>query len=89
MTQLVRSLRGGQITIPAAFRGKLGIGSDTWLQVSLDGQELRIKPVQVSDRLGDKTWLKKLYDHFSEVRREAGKYSEEEINKVIDQAVNA
>ena len=89
MTQLVRSLRSGQITIPAIFRDKLGIGIDTWLQITLNGSELRIKPVQVTDQLGDRTWLKKLYVHFNKVRQEAGKYSEAEINKIIDQAVNS
>lgn len=45
MSKIVRSLRGGQVTIPAAFRRELGIGDDTMLRMTLADGELRIKPV--------------------------------------------
>lgn len=89
MTQLVKALRSGQITIPSEFREKLGIDKDSFLQINLIEGELRIKPVKFTQKAGDSFWFKKLYDEFSPVRKQAQKYSEKEIDKTIDKAVNA
>ncbi len=91
MTQIIKTLRSGQITIPADFREKLGIDSDTLLQISLMQGELRIKPVRVSEKVQGSPWLKELYDYFAPVREEIKKkgYSEKEINDTIDAAVKA
>ena len=90
MTIVIKSLRSGQITIPADFREKLGIDSATLLQISLMQGELRIKPVKISseDSRGS-LWLKELYDYFEPVRKQIEKTgaSEEEINREIDLAV--
>jgi hypothetical protein len=51
------------------------------------GNELRIKPVQVSEKAEGSPWLKELYDYFAPARKEAAKYTEEEINADIDRAV--
>jgi AbrB family looped-hinge helix DNA binding protein len=89
--RVVRPVRGGQITIPAEFRQKLGIEPDTLLQISLVDGELRIRPVSVTPRVAGSPWLKDLYDYFAPVRDEAKErgYSEEEINTAIDDAVHA
>ena len=42
-THLVRSLRSGQITLPAAFRRALRLDKAMFLQVTLQGDELRIR----------------------------------------------
>lgn len=91
MTQIIKTLRSGQITIPADFREKLGIGSDALLQISLMNGELRIKPVQISAKPQGSLWLKELYDYFAPVRKEIKEkgYSEKGINAVIDSAVKA
>lgn len=91
MNKIVRPLRGGQVTIPADFRERLGIEADTLLQISLMQGELRIKPVQVSDKAktAGSPWLKEAYEAFAGVRKQTEKYSEEEINEAIDQAVKA
>ena len=88
-TRMVRPLRGGQITIPAEFRKALGIQEDSVLQVTLDGEELRIRRLRIGDRAGETDWFGALYDLFAPVREEAiaKGYSEEEINEVIDEAV--
>ena len=87
MTKIVKSLRSGQITIPAAFREKLGIDADTLLQIRLTEGELRIKPVKAVDTARGFPWLKELYDYFAPARKEAAKYTEEEINADIDRAI--
>lgn len=87
MTQVVRSLRSGQITIPAPFRAKLGIEPDSLLQIILADEELRIRPVKISDRVAGSAWFRELYDHFDKVRQEAKKYPEKDVNKTIDQVV--
>ena len=90
MTQIIRSLRSGQITIPAPFREKLGIDNNSLLQLTLVAGELRIKPVKVmGDRPVDSAWLKKLYDRFSQVQEEAKGYNTKEINTSINKAVKA
>jgi AbrB family looped-hinge helix DNA binding protein len=91
MTKIIRPVRGGQITIPAEFRQKLGIASDTLLQISLLEGELRIRPVSVTHRVAGSPWLKDLYEYFAPVREEAEEkgYSEEEINTAIEAAVKA
>lgn len=89
MTKFVRSLRSGQITIPAEFRQKLGITPDKLLQLTLDDGELRIKLVRVTNAVDGSPWLKELYDLFSPVRKEAKKTSEKEVSSVIDKAVKA
>ena len=91
LTKIVRPLRSGQITIPAEFREKLGIGPDTLLQVTLSQGELRIHPLSVTERAEGSLWLKELFDLFEPVRQEAEAkgYAEEEIDLAIDQAVKA
>ena len=89
--RIVRSLRSGQITIPAAVRKQLGITDESILSLTVEGKELRIKPVSIQHEEKGSQWLKELYDYFEPVRKEAieKEYSEKEINAAIDQAVNA
>lgn len=89
MTRIVRSLRSGQVTIPADFREKLGINSDTLLQISIMQGELRIKPVKAVDTAGGTPWLKEAYEAFADVRKHTEQYSAQEINGAIDQALKA
>ncbi len=89
MTKRVRPLRGGQITIPAEFRKELGITEESLLQLTLEGGELRLKPVQVTETATGSPWLRELYEYFAPVREEivtAG-YTEEEVNADIDAAL--
>ena len=87
---LVRSSKGGRITIPVELREQLGIDEDTVLEIAVDGDELRMKPVREgTPRQAGSTWLHELYDLFAPVREEAKAYSEEEINAAIDEAVRA
>lgn len=91
MTKIIKPLRSGQITIPADFREKLGIGADTLLQVSLMHGELVIKPVKTVNTVAGTPWVRELYEAFAPVREEAKEkdYSEEKINAVINKAVKA
>lgn len=91
MTKIVRPLRGGQVTIPAAFRKELGIDNETMLRMTLIEGELRIKPVQVSEAPKGSPWLRELYEYFAPVREEilASGVSEEEVNADIDAAIAA
>ncbi len=87
-TRIVRSLRNGQITIPAEFRRQLGIQDESLLQVTLDNGELRIAPLSTRQATGS-PWLRDLYELFAPVREEAAHMSEDEINDAIDAAVQA
>jgi bifunctional DNA-binding transcriptional regulator/antitoxin component of YhaV-PrlF toxin-antitoxin module len=91
-TKIVRALRGGQITIPVAFRRELGMEENTLLRVTLIDGELRVKPIRVED--ADESnkgspWLRELYEYFAPVREEilARGISEEEVNADIDAAI--
>ncbi len=88
-TRIVRSLRNGQITIPAEFRRELGIEADTLLQLTLGQGELRVMPLQTRGRTHGSGWLKDLYEQFAPVREEAQAYGDEEVNATIDEAVRA
>ena len=89
MTKIVRPLRGGQITIPAAFRKELGIGDDTMLRMTLAEGEWRIKPVQIVEPGIGSPGLRALYEYFAPVREDIKRrgISEEEVNADIDAAV--
>jgi bifunctional DNA-binding transcriptional regulator/antitoxin component of YhaV-PrlF toxin-antitoxin module len=89
MSKIVRSLRGGQVTIPAAFRRELGIGDDTMLRMTLADGELRIKPVEVSEPSKGSPGLRALYEYFAPVREEilARGISQEEVFADIDAAI--
>lgn len=88
-TRLVRPLRGGQITIPADFRRRLGIDEDSLLEVTLEDGELRLKPLHTQPTAGGSPWMKELYDLFAPAREESLQYSEEEIDEAIDAAIKA
>jgi bifunctional DNA-binding transcriptional regulator/antitoxin component of YhaV-PrlF toxin-antitoxin module len=89
MTKIVRPLRGGQVTIPAAFRKELGIDGETMLRMTLVDGELRIKPVQMTDAPKGSPWLRELYEYFAPVREDILRrgISEEEVNADIDAAI--
>jgi bifunctional DNA-binding transcriptional regulator/antitoxin component of YhaV-PrlF toxin-antitoxin module len=89
MTKIVRPLRGGQVTIPAAFRRELGIGDDTMLRMTLAEGELRIKPVQIAEPGAGSPGLRALYEYFAPVREDILRrgISEEEVNADIDAAI--
>ena len=89
-TRVVKPLRRGQITIPQEFRDALGITEDTLLQVTLKGSKLEISPVEVRDRGESASWLRELYDLYAPVREDlSARYSPEEIDEAIDEAVRA
>jgi len=88
-SKVVRSLRGGQITLPAEFRRKLGIEDDSLLQVTLEADELRLRPVTITTM--SRAALRDLYEQFAPIREEilTQKISEEEVNADIDVALRA
>lgn len=89
-SRIIRSQRDGKVTIPADFREALGIDGESLLQLTLVHGELRIKPVTSSTPEQGSPWLREAYEAFAPIREElAEKYSEDEINAVIDQAVKA
>ncbi len=88
-TKIVRQLRGGQITIPAEFRKRLGITQDSLLEMTLTGDELRLRPSPLAQTVKGSAWFTELYEEFAPVREEAGQYSDEEVNAAIEEAVDA
>lgn len=89
MSKVVRSLRGGQITLPIEFRRELGIEDDSLLQVTLEADELRLRPVTTT--AASRGALRDLYELFAPIREEilAREISEEEVNADIDAALRA
>jgi len=84
LTRIVRPLRGGQITIPREFRKALNLDKYDMLQVTLDGDELRIRPVTLAEVETGADWLYDLYLLFAPARQQAAQYAEEEVNADID-----
>lgn len=89
LTRTVRPLRSGQITIPADFRRELNITDDTLLQMTVEGDVLRIVKLRTAPETSGSPWLAELYARFAPVCQEAvdASYTEDEINEAIDQAV--
>jgi len=85
-TKIVRPLRRGQVTIPAEFREKLGLGEDSLLSITLRGKTLEIARVRVGAGPGS-PWLRELYELFAPVREDLSQYSEEEIDRAIERSV--
>ena len=86
-TLLVRSLRSGQITLPAAFRRALRLDEAMFLQVTLEGDELRIRAYAPDKLETGSDWLRDLYGLFRPVRRDAADATDDLINAAIDQAI--
>jgi AbrB family looped-hinge helix DNA binding protein len=87
LTRVVRPLRRGQLTIPAEFRRRLGIGDDTLLQLTLQEGKIEITPV-VATPAAEMAWARELYAMFAPVRQEAQELEEAEIDALIDEAVD-
>ena len=87
LTEIVRPLRRGQLTIPVEFRRRLGIGDDTLLHLTLRGDKIEITPVVTRPASG-KVWARELYAVFAPVRQEAQALDETEIDALIDEAVD-
>jgi AbrB family looped-hinge helix DNA binding protein len=87
LTRIVRPLRRGQLTIPAEFRRRLGIGDDTLLQLTLHEGKIEVTPV-VATPASSMAWAQELYAMFVSVREEAQAMDEAEIDALIDEAVD-
>jgi AbrB family looped-hinge helix DNA binding protein len=81
---LVRPSKGGRITIPIDLREQLGIDEHTVLELSVNGDELRLRPVRSH---AGSDWLKELYDELAPIRDGMRDLSEDEVNALIDEAV--
>jgi AbrB family looped-hinge helix DNA binding protein len=86
LTEIIRPLRRGQLTIPAEFRRQLGIAEDTLLQLTLREGKIEITPV-VAKPISSKSWAQELYAQFAPVRATAQAMAEAEIDALIDEAV--
>lgn len=89
MTKVVRTLRSGQITIPAEFRRRLGIDDSTLLRMTLENGELRVSPVRIVETGGEPDWLDALYAAHAPIRADvlARGITSEEINADVDAAI--
>ena len=83
LTEFIRPLRRGQLTIPAEFRRRLGIDDDTLLQLTLREDKIEITPVVTRPAAG-KAWARELYTMFTPVREEARALDESEIDTLIE-----
>jgi AbrB family looped-hinge helix DNA binding protein len=86
-TYVVRPLRRGQVTLPAEFRRRLGIGDDSLLQLTLREGRIEITPV-VATPAAQSAWARELYTMFAPLRQEAQAMDEAEIDALIDAAVD-
>ena len=86
-TLLVRSLRSGQITLPAAFRRALRLDEAMFLQVTLQGDELRIRAYAPDKLETGSGWLRDVYWLFRPARRDAAGLPDQDVNTAIDQAI--
>ena len=88
-TKLVRTLRGGQMTIPAEIRRELEIEENTMLRVALVEGGFQVTPMRMQQSSKGSAWLRELHEYFAPLREEilASGITEEELNADIDKAV--
>ena len=88
-SRTVRSLRGGQMTIPIEFRRALGIDEETLLRVTLEDGALRVTPVHAVEKATGANPLRDLYEYFAPVREAvlASGISQEDLWAEIDAAI--
>lgn len=84
-TKLIHPLRNGQITIPVEFRRALHLTDQTMLQMTLVGDELHLRPVQMEGIERGSDWLSEVCHLFAPVRRRNAHLTEEAINADLDQ----
>jgi len=87
LTRIVRPLRRGQLTIPAEFRQRLGIGDDTLLQLTLREGKIEVVPVAATPIAG-MAWARELYAMFAPIRKEAQAMDEAEVDALISEAID-
>jgi AbrB family looped-hinge helix DNA binding protein len=87
LTRIMRPLRRGQLTIPAEFRRRLGIGDDTLLQLTLHEGKIEIVPVTATPITG-MAWARELYAMFAPIRKEAQTMDEAQVDALIDEAID-
>ncbi len=87
LTQVVRPLRRGQLTIPAEFRRRLGIDDDTLLELTLREDKIEIVPVTTRP-VTDMAWARDLYEMFAPVRQEARAMDSAEIDALLDEVID-
>lgn len=92
LSKVVKIHHGGQITIPAELRRRIGIEDETFLRITVEGGDLRVSPLSAvaKEAEGEKgDWLDALYDAYAPVRAGilARGISEEEVNADIDAAI--
>ena len=86
-TRLVRPLRNGQITLPAAFRHALDLDQAPMLQITLQDGELRIRPYHPDRLETGSTWLADLYRLYRPVRQKISASNALDLDIVIDTLV--
>ena len=85
----MKQLRHGQITIPKDMRDALGLEAEDVLSIELSNGKLEIERVRVTTKGKGSPWARELYEMFEPVRASLAKYSEDEINEAIDDALKA
>ncbi len=57
-TRYIKSFSKGQITIPKEIRESLGVGDEFWMKLSVDHDEIRLKPVNEEKKMSKEEWRK-------------------------------
>ena len=87
-TKYAKFTRGGQITIPKAFRDQLGITDDSMVVLTLRPEgTIEIRPAEVRPKVEGSPWARELYRLFAPMREATAEYPETEVDADIDQAL--
>lgn len=86
--KIVKQTRHGQITLPKEIRDEINLAPDDLLSITAKDGSISIVPMRASEKSGS-GWARELYEIFEPVRAELARYSEQEINDAIDDAIRA
>lgn len=83
---LVKIIRHGQITLPAELRRALNLAEGDYLEVELEDGRIVLKPKTVLDR---NEAIQKLHELMDRVQARNEEFSEEEVEREIQEAIQA
>ena len=85
---LVRMLRGGQVTLPAEARKALRLQEGDYLDLTVEGSTLTLKPVQVVDRAETDRQLDQILSRVRYVGSEP-EATEDEVMETVVESIRA
>lgn len=85
--RIVHAGQDGRVNIPADVRRALGLRAKAPVRITLDEEGVRIQPIGAAEHHPEFDWAREAYEAFAPIRKQLERFSEEEIDEWIDEAI--